>query len=204
MLPILTTLPQSLEEGVTYEPAGSNTEEELGYLCYPVQEGEKVLFTSLQHTLSITVDALIFAIIISCYLITWWYYRRGKKKIQEAQDPQGPNHMYHEIFGQHFKKLKKELIRAIGLISACFIVLRLPYHIFVTTLPSKDGVQFITPGMYICLVLYQMQFCVNIVIYAVVVADYREAFLDAFRFMCPCCCKAQRTTENEENEMYGN
>ena len=120
MLPFLTTLPQSFEKGVTYEPAGNNSKEELGYLCYPVQDGKKVLFTSLQHALSITVDTLIFAIIISCYLITWWYYRRGKKEIQEAQDPQGPNHIYHELFNQQIKKLKKELIRAVGLISACY------------------------------------------------------------------------------------
>ena len=208
--PILLSLPKSYEKGVTFEPGGNNTDEELGYLCYPVEADQngspqKVIFTNLQQIMNMVTDISLFVVIVISYVVTWCIF---KKEAEGAMDvlPEGCR---REEFNEQVKHLRKSLSIAIGLVSVCFLVLRLPLIIFVRELDllghtgggGKDGIAFISPGLGICVLLFQLQFCVNFVIYAIFMADYRNAFLDALYLMCPCCFKWPRNHNNEDMKL---
>ena len=204
-LSVLFTLPKSFEKDVVYKPAGKekNTKEEVGYLCYIREGNQKVMFTTLQKGLNIIADISILAVIVISYAITWWLYLKARKENQRVQDANKLNADQLEVLNKHVKHIRTSLSTAIGLISICFVVLRLPLAIFIRTVPKgENGISFISPGLGTCVLFYQMQFCVNFIIYAVFMADYRKAFVDAFRLTCPCLFKRSRNrNEVEDIEM---
>ena len=191
--PILVSLPKSFEEGAKFEPA---EEEELGYRCYSVKNHETVLFTKVQEILNFTTDISIFLIVVVGYVITWWILR---KKIQQAKDTMDETGIQIDMRG--VESQQRSFLIAVGLISASYVVLRLPLAIFGQKyLPTDDdGKKFISPWLGTCILLYQMQFCINFVIYAIFLADYWEAFLDVFYLMCPCCFKWPRNLNHDQD-----
>ena len=188
MLPILASLPKSFEDGVTFKLAEETGSERF---CYSEEKDSRLMFTKVQNIVNLTSYGTVFVIIVISYLMTWWLL---KKNVQEAReiDDGGTQTNIEQV-----ESRRKSLLIAIGLIFVCYIVLRLPLAIVGPTYEIDS----ISSWLGICVLLFEMQFCTNVIIYAVFMADFREAFLDVFYLMCPCCFKWPRNLNKEDMEM---
>ena len=194
VFPILVSLPKSFEGDVTFEPA---KEAALGRNCHAIENGEAVVFTKVERILNFTTDFAVLLIVVVSYAITWWTLNKTFKHLKATMAETGMH-----IDTKEIERRKKSLERAIILISVSYFALRLPFAFFAQQIPNDvDGNKFISIKLGVGILLYQMQFCVNFVIYAVYLGDYWEAFLDVFYLVCPCCFKWPRNLDSQYNEI---
>ena len=125
LVPILISLPKSFEEGVKYAPGNGS---ELGYVCYAVQNGTRVLFTDLEWYLIAANNGCIFVVLIVSYALIWYSFEKTVKvELARLQSH------------QEIKHLRLNLIKkagringsfTIGIICFNYIALRLPLVTF--------------------------------------------------------------------------
>ena len=193
-IPILSSLPKSFQEGITYSGGGPR----LGNLCFPAENGTYVAFTKLDGIVNMASFGTHFVIIVTSYAITWWFWR---KTVQQAREI-ARRSIEIGVEGTQFvidrvEARRKSLFKAIGLIFVCYAVLRIP----IMFSASPHGIEFMSPWFATSLILFTLQFCVNIIIYAVFMVDFRKAFLDVFYFMCSCCFKPPRHLDSSYGEI---
>ena len=185
MIPILSSLPKSFEGGITYSGGGPR----LGNLCFPAKNGTYVAFTKLDTIVNMASFGTHFVIIVTSYLIAWWFW---KKTVQQAKEIDAAAREIGvegtQVVVDQFEARRKSLSIAIGLIFVCYVVLRIP---IIFAAPPR-GIEFMSPWFATSLILFTLQFCLNVIIYAVFMADFRKAFLDIFYLICPCCFKRPR------------
>ena len=75
-VPILIRLPTRFETGVDFAPGNGSG---IGYICYAIEDGKRVVFTNVQWGFSVAYSTTILAIIVVSYLSSWW----GLKKENE-------------------------------------------------------------------------------------------------------------------------
>ena len=130
-----------------------------------------------------------------------------KQKTLDKQVKEAPTNgaLQNEIMIKKVSAIRRSLLIAIGLICVCYVICRLPLGLFSRGLPdSQDDEEFNSPLQVllgISVILYQVQFCINIVIYAIFVENYRQAFLDIFYLITPCCTK--RPQERTDEATFG-
>lgn len=161
---------------------------------HAIKSGEAVVFTKVEKIINLTTDVSVLLIVIVGYAITWWTLDKNLKQIKATMAETGMH-----IDTKEIERRRTSLKRAIILIAVSYLVLRLPFAIFSGQIPNDvDGNKFISITLGIGILLFQMQFCVNFVIYAIYLGDYWEAFLDVFYLVCPCCFKWPRNINNKE------
>ena len=90
---------------------------------------------------------------------------------------------------------------AVGLIYVCYVVLRLPLFLFGKDFNLEGGVggdNGSSLWLAICVIIYQIQFSMNFLIYAVLVSNYRKAFRDIISMIFPCCFKSPMPNRNND------
>ena len=167
----------------------------MGYVCLPTEQGSQLYYvlTKAQGILNMANFVAYSAIMVTSYLITWWLMKITVQRARKMDDDGVP------INVEQVEIQRKSLLKAIALIFVCYVVLCIP--LFISA--GSHEIESISPWLGTCLILYEMHFCTNFIIYAILVADYREAFLDVLYIMCPCCFKWPRNLNNEEIELQG-
>ena len=202
VLPILIGLPKSFESDVEYR---SGKGSDIGAICYVVEGGNRTLFSDVQYFTNLATDVVLLAVITVCYVIIFWKLRKlaqqAREEIQRSLTEDRCSITSSSLidFEVRVKTLQKSLSAAVGLIYVCYAVLRLPLVICGNYFGPEGGVDSdngISLWLVICIIIYQIQFCVNFIIYAVLMANYREAFLDIIRMMCPCFFKRLGANNN--------
>ena len=188
-------MPKVFESDVIFAPGkGPQAREngtEVGYLCYSHQNERRVIFTRMQYNLNLFSDIMVLlVVIISSGISVWGFKTEVKHKRNKLEADQLKLFRYNVITTLKEKRLN------ITVCSICitYIVLRLPLYVL-----GQIEINHIGFGIGFCFFLYNMQFCIHFLIYAIGGKDYREAYRDMLNLIFPCCCKRQTTN----NSMHG-
>ena len=190
LLPVIFNLPKIFEKGVSFEPGKLNRREnvsEIGYICYPVENGTKVTWTAKQFTFNIIQDILVLLTIIISGLISWVSFRREIHDNTEKFKHDDLNLWRSNIIS---KLKKKDLSLSVSIICITYIVCRFPLAIAYSSQDINEEVN--AAWLQFCVVLYNVQFSLHFIIYAIFQNNYRDAYFDILRLIFPChqklCC----------------
>ena len=122
-VPILIRLPTRFETGVDFAPGNGSG---IGYICYAIEDGKRVVFTNVQWEFSVAYSTTILAIIVVSYLSSWW----GLKKENERNLKIIKGSMGISGYNNHVHSIKRDLRMTASLICLCMIIFRLPLIIF--------------------------------------------------------------------------
>ena len=190
ILPIVLSAPKYVEKGVQFKPGDGN---ETGYVCYSYVNGTKKVFTDYQWYSNMFQDWSIIIIIIIATAIIFWDIKKKEeqlgKKFVTGEIPTSNSDMMDKM-----RAARNKLTLTLTLICAIYISFRFPLVIaghFVEVVRDT--------AVNICLLIYQLQFCLNILVYAFVQQDYQNAYIDFLRKMLPCCFKCQTNDETVDN-----
>ena len=193
IIPILISLPKSFESDVEYR---SNHGHDVGDICFVVEGGNVTSFSDVQYFTNLVNDVVLLVVIGVCYVIIYWKLRvlakQARDAIEQFEDRDSISRISLVSFENHVLSIQRSLLVSVGLIYVCYVVLRLPLVICGKYFGIDGGVDRgtgISLWLLFCIIVYQIQFCVNFIIYAVLMANYRTAFLDIIRMMFPCCFK---------------
>ena len=189
---MLSGLPKTFESGVNFKP-GNGTG--VGYICYPVEERAgrqdeaRVWFTSLQYKLNLSNDiALLMIMMMSVFII--WY--RLKNEVQDMNTRQS-NDLATVIARAISKGQERTLYKTAAFVCTPYIILRLPLYIY-----GRDEIIDPPVGLGVCILLYDLQFCIHFLVYAFLHQDYQKAYHDMLRVLFPRCIK-ERETDRDTN-----
>ena len=196
ILPILINIPKILESDVDFKPGPGNGSG-YGYLCYSIKNGTIVVLTETQYILNLINDSIIFLIIVISSFVSWF---RFKKEVDQHRTDAKNNDV--KILALNIcAKVEEQTMRiAVSIVCAYYVVVRLPLYIFghpsMIGLIGHDSV-WIAAG--ISIILYIMQFCTHFLIYAVIMLNFRKAYVDTLQVVFPCCFKC--TKSNDTNTL---
>lgn len=200
IIPILISLPKKFEADVEYR---SNHGHDVGDICFVVEGGNVTSFSDVQYFTNLVNDVVLLLVIGVCYVIIYWKLRilanQARDAIEQFEDRDSISRISLVSFETHVLSIQRSLLISVGLIYVCYVILRLPLVICGKYFGIDGGVDRgtgISLWLLLCTIVYQMQFCVNFIIYAVLMANYRNAFLDIFRIVFPCCFKRGVTDSN--------
>ena len=188
---ILIYLPAIHESEVEF---GSGKGREKGYICYPNETETKavVWFTETQYIVSLGNDVVIFSIMAISYLTIWWTF---KKALRNKNEILGNDELARLRVNIKGNILEKRMIFTIGIICAYYVLLRFPIFFY-----GRTPIDRITFEVGLCLLLYKMQFCLHFLAYAIIHESYRQAYLDIFKILLPCCFKKKERDNSSTQE----
>ena len=168
ILPTIFNLQKSFEENVVFKPGKDNrSENEVGYICYPVENGTRVMWTDLQFRMNITGDILVLLVIALSATISWISL---KNEISDNRDKL-PNDQLGQLRYTIIAKLKqKDLSLSVSIICITYIICRFPLAI---SGRSADINQH-TLWLQFCFLLYNLQFATHFIIYAIFQYNFRD------------------------------
>ena len=181
IVPILINLPERFESGITYAP-GNGTG--VGYVCYAIEDGSLVIFTKEQWIFSLITDIFLFIVIVLSYLVALYGIRKDsaytKRKIIERSNSTRQSRIFE--FNTHTKTIKRGLRLTICLICLSWIIFRLPLIILGRAEIDSNTFNFL-------FALYNMQFCIHFIMYAIVEESYRIAYKNILKDLICCVFK---------------
>jgi hypothetical protein len=159
--------------------AGSGKED--GYRCYAKEGGKLVFLTDLQFSLFLTNDILVLLTIAISVVILWLSFEKEVKEARKAQenDELGRFRSYQMAY-----RTKLGLYKSTGWFVGSYVILRLPWMIFADTSAEEFGI-----GMRIAILLYFMKFSVLFFLFGYTNKNYRKAYSDFIKLICPCFCQ---------------
>ena len=196
LLPTMINLPKSFEQGVDFQPgklpnSTSTNRSEVGYLCYPTENGTKVMWTDTQFELNLTTDILVLLAILISATISWLSFKR---EISDNRDKLAHDQIRLLRYNIVAKLKKKDLSLSVSIICITYIICRFPLAIIGT---SSD-INHHTFWLQFCSLLYDLQFGLHFLVYAIFQNNYRDAYFDVLKRIFPCCnklCCSNATTE---------
>lgn len=193
ILPTIFNLPKSFEQNVVFKPGKDNrSENEVGYICYPVENGTTVMWTDLQFRMNITGDVMVLLVIALSATISWISF---KNEISDNRDKLENDQLRLLRYNLIAKLKQKELSLSVSIICITYIICRFPLAI---SGHSADINQH-TLGLHLCFLLYNLQFTTHFIVYAIFQNNFRDAYCDILRKIFPCysnvCCS--RNSEHE-------
>ena len=180
IVPVLIWIPVWLEN----TQFGTGNGNENGYTCYPKQDGKLVLTTNLEKRYFLATDILVLLTIAICGCIVVWSLKRERKEAKE-EIPEETLAKYKAIFD----RMERKANYSTGALILSYVVLRVPWMIF----SGISGNDLNSTGMKTLSLLYFMKFNVLFLIFGFARKNYRNAFKDLIKFLCPCCLCKQET-----------
>ena len=174
-------------EPVFYE-VGPGMED--GRVCYATKNitenngtsRHRVFATELQQSLLLFTDISVLVMILLCVIITAWNFKLELDEVRE-NNKHNELHVFRlNIVAEH---RKRNFTKAAGIICASFVVLRLPLLIASNVVDLKLGTQFST-AIKVCGIFYIMRFSAIVILFLVTNKNYRRAFWDVIKPICPC------------------
>ena len=194
-MPILIYLPVWLERTGFGTSNGSNG----GYMCYPEENGKLVVMTNLERDYFLVTDSLVlFFIVISGCIVVWSF----RKEAIEAEKQVAQEH--RRQVKSLINQIKKKLMHSAGAIVLSYVVLRLPWMIVTeisVTDTYSDGRKALSLAssnslaVKIAILLYFLKFNVLFLYFALTNKNYRHAYGDFMKLICPCCCCKQESIQ---------
>ena len=188
LLPTMINLPKSFEADVDFQPGKNRTVqdnengEEVGYLCYPTEDGKKVMWTHIQFVLNLTTDILVLLTIIISGTISWLSFKR---EVHDNRDKLEHDQLRLLRYNIIAKLKKKDLSLSVSIICITYIICRFPLAIS----GRYSGINGLTAWLQFCSLLYNLQFGLHFLVYAIFHNNYRDAYCDVLRKIFPCCNK---------------
>ena len=189
LLPTMINIPKSFETGVDFEPGKNGTElnnenrTEVGYLCYPTENGTKKMWTESQFQLNLTTDILVLFIIIISGIISWLSFKR---EVHDNRDKFAHDQLRLLRYNIIAKLKKKDLSLSVSIICITYIICRFPLAISGRSSDINEHAFW----LQFCLLLYNLQFSLHFLVYAIFHNNYRDAYCDVLRKVFPCCNKS--------------
>ena len=138
LLPTIINLPKSFEQGVDFQPGklpksfeqgidfhpGKNSSDysanrsEVGYLCYPTENGTKVMWTDTQFVLNLTTDILVLLAIVISATISWLSFKR---EISDNRDKLAHDQIRLLRYNIVAKLRKKDLSLSVSIICVTYL-----------------------------------------------------------------------------------
>lgn len=193
IFPILIHLPRIFEPGVTFGPGKNHSAEEnpseVGYLCYSYEDRRRVLSSTTNYVFNLANDTIVLIIVLISSIISIWGFNR---QVLEMRDKLSKDEL--KLFRYNFIAALKQKKLSITIFSIClsYFVLRLPLVII-----GNTTISHITFGFAFCVFLYNLQFCVHFMIYAVGGKHFAEAYYDMLKLIFPCCSGNPSTDTNQ-------
>ena len=161
------------------------------------EDGKAVVFSDVQYFTNLSTAIGLSVVIVASYVVIYWAF--GKQRRQTREELEGRNEEgLLNNYRRHVDDLRKNLLISIFLIVVSHTVLILPIVIYDTYFSVEDPDGGFSLGVVICKIIYEINFSVNFLIYAVLMKHYREAFLDILKIIFPCCFKRQISNSDTE------
>ena len=190
IIPVLIWIPVWLEKA----QFGTGNGNEHGYTCYPKQDGKLVLTTNLEKRYLLATDILVLLTIAICGCIVVWSLKRSLEKLEMARK-EAMEKIPEETLAKHkpiIDRMKRKANYSTGALILSYVVLRLPWMIF----SEISGNDLNSTGMKTSSLLYFMKFNILFLIFGFARKNYRNAFKDLIKLLCPCClCKQEPIKE---------
>ena len=193
ILPTIFNLQKSFEENVVFEPGKDHSSEyEVGYICYPVENGIRVMWTDLQFKMNITGDVLVLLVIALSATISWISF---KNEVKDNTEKLANDQLRLLRYNLIAKLKQKDFSLSVSIICITYIICRFPLAI---SGRSADINQH-TLTLQLLFLLYNLQFTTHFIIYAIFHNNFRDAYCDILRKIFPCCSKVC-CSKNSEHE----
>ena len=193
ILPTIFNLQKSFEENVVFKPGKNHTSEnEVGYICYPVENGTRVMWTDLQFKMNIIGDVLVLLVIALSATISWISL---KNEVSDNKDKLAKDQLGLLRYTIIAKLKQRDLSLSVSIICITYIICRFPLAIS----GHSADINHHTLWLQLCFLLYNLQFTTHFIIYAIFQYNFRDAYCDVLRKIFPCsskgCC-----SKNSEHE----
>ena len=143
------------------------------------------MWTEMQFGLNVTTDVLVLLTIILSATMSWISFRR---EVSDNRDKLANDQLRLLRYNILAKLKKKDLSLSTSIICITYILCRFPLAI---SGRSADINQH-TLWLQLCVLLYNLQFNVHFIIYAIFQNNFRDAYCDVLRKLFPChskiCC----------------
>ena len=193
IFPIICNLPKIFEQNVIFEPGKiHSSENEVGYICYPVENGTKVMWTGMQFGLNITIDILVLLVIVLSGIVSWISFQREVSDNRDKLANDQLNLLRYNIIA---KLKKKDLSLSVSIICITYVFSRFPLAI----LGRSANINHHSLWLHLCCLLYNLQFTAHFIIYAIFHINFRDAYCDILRKIFPChekfCCSKSQNNK---------
>lgn len=185
IMPVLIWIPVWLDE----TQFGTGNGNENGYTCYPKQDGKLVLTTNLEKRYLLATDILVMLTIAIFGCIVVWSLKTEMKEAKE-EIPEETLEKYKPIID----RMRRKANYSTGALILSYVVLRLPWMIF----SEISGNDINSIGMKTSILLYWMKFNILFLIFGFARKNYRNAFKDLIKLLCPCCLCKQQTIKDQK------
>ena len=179
-----------------------------GFFCYTVEHGQRVSFSEMSSYAIVIQDCLILDIVVISFLLILVATKMTANELKLAvpgmpihqscgASEQGTEAKAVAWWRDYITHVEGEAAQQLAVICILYIVLRLPL-VFLGRRDMEVEGNFI--WFSIGVILYNLQFSINIFIYASLGGDFKNAYLKVLQMMLPCCQIIPFNQEEEERE----